>query len=451
MQDVLTFFKQLYGRLTIFHLARFTLFLFFLTLFFPVGVRFFDPALYLSGGNNPYTSFWIYLSDVFLFLSLFFWCLALYLDPLRFKKLTFGDKRLMFFILLFLLFLEASVFVAMDTSVSFFALIRFIEYFAAYIMVANHVIEVRQIMYTLFFVFLFESFVAIFQSMKQGSLGLSFLGETFLSPTLPGVAKVALDDQNFLRSYGTFLHPNILGGWIAFLILPMLSVRYREKVFYTALLFVFLLGLVLTFSRTAWLALLFGLIMYHVFTRKRFSPKAVIVFLSLFLLFIVAFNVGGVLFKRISFQDRSAFDQRKEFLAVSFDMAKKHPLGVGLNNFTLALPDIVARPLAPWEHQPVHNVFALFINELGVPGGLFYMFFWFSLFFWLLKKVRVTPSQYEKNYGYLLMGSHLVVTLLQFFDHYVVSQAAGLALLFLFLMLVNEFLVHPLTRRGESL
>lgn len=443
--------SDFFPRVHVFHFARLFLFLFFIFLFSSVGVRIYDPLVYVTGGNNPYTSFLIYAADIFLFLSLFFWLLTLYLEPVRFKKLTFGDKHLMTFLLIFLLSLAVSLFFSINPTVSFFALLRYVEFLMAYVLVANRVLKVREIMHVLFFVFLLQALLGIYQSLYQHSMGLGFFGETFLTPNLPGVAKVALGDKNFLRSYGTFLHPNILAGWIVFLSLPLFSVRHREKLFYTTLIFLFFLVLVLTFSRTAWVALAVGFSVYYFFTKRKLHHKWLMSFLSLMLLFIVAFNAGPALFRRLWFDDPHALTQRLEYFVSSVTMFLQHPFGVGLNNFTLALSDISQKTIAPWEYQPVHNVFFLFFNEAGFFGGVIYLCLWISLAVLLLKKVSVVQSEYEKNYGYLLIGSYFVLTVLQFFDHYMVSQPSGIALLFLFFMLANEFLVHPLIRNSESL
>ncbi|MFZ2187300.1 MAG: hypothetical protein WAV46_01595 [Candidatus Moraniibacteriota bacterium] len=61
----------------------------------------------------------------------------------------------------------------------------------------------------------FQSLIAILQFIEQKSLGLSILEESILSPASPGVAKVVIGSEIFIRSYGLFPHPNILGGFLA--------------------------------------------------------------------------------------------------------------------------------------------------------------------------------------------------------------------------------------------
>jgi hypothetical protein len=48
------------------------------------------------------------------------------------------------------------------------------------------------------------------------------------------------------------------------------------------------------------------------------------------------------------------------------EMLQKNPLGVGAGRFVLEMREMMTRVLAPWELQPVHNVYMLLGAELGV-------------------------------------------------------------------------------------
>ena len=60
----------------------------------------------------------------------------------------------------------------------------------------------------------FQSIIAILQFIQQGSLGLTFLKESVFSVYDPGIAKILINGNIFTRSYGTFPHPNVLGGFL---------------------------------------------------------------------------------------------------------------------------------------------------------------------------------------------------------------------------------------------
>ena len=111
----------------------------------------------------------------------------------------------------------------------------------------------------------------------------------------PGVAVVESGTSRLLRAYGTFPHPNVFGGYVAFGIVALawLSrfVRTRGHLVGTLLASV-LLGatLIVTFSRSAWLGLfvaflfLIAMMLWH----KRLPPRRAIPIMILGLASILA-------------------------------------------------------------------------------------------------------------------------------------------------------------------
>ncbi|PIU68598.1 hypothetical protein COS81_03415 [candidate division WWE3 bacterium CG06_land_8_20_14_3_00_42_16] len=67
---------------------------------------------------------------------------------------------------------------------------------------------------------------------QQSSLGLQFLGEWKRTLATPGLAKVYLGGQSFLRPYATFPHPNALAGYLDFclIILAFFILRAKSKI-----------------------------------------------------------------------------------------------------------------------------------------------------------------------------------------------------------------------------
>ena len=114
------------------------------------------------------------------------------------------------------------------------------------------------------------SLLSIYQFANQTDLGLQVLGESVVGPYGWGVAKVEALGQFFLRSYGTFPHPNILG---AFLVLGILCAvgntlensknHHRIRCLGGILLInLYIFALFLTFSRAAWLGAAVGLSLF---------------------------------------------------------------------------------------------------------------------------------------------------------------------------------------------
>lgn len=79
-----------------------------------------------------------------------------------------------------------------------------------------------------------QSFIAIIQFLLQKSIGLTFLGESIFSVFDPGVAKIVINGDIFVRSYGFFPHPNILGGFLALSLVITLfyPILFRIKMFH---------------------------------------------------------------------------------------------------------------------------------------------------------------------------------------------------------------------------
>ena len=131
-------------------------------------------------------------------------------------------------------------------------------------------LRLRRIFIGLAILGFFQSLVGFFQFVFHKSLGLYFLGESFLSPLNGELARVFIGGGRLLRAYGTFPHPNILA---AFLVLSLLSTYflYRKKFFILFLFLIFInwLGLVLTFSRAGWIIGLMVSIIFFITNRNK--------------------------------------------------------------------------------------------------------------------------------------------------------------------------------------
>ncbi len=114
---------------------------------------------------------------------------------------------------------------------------------------------------------------AIAQSWLQYVHGWSWIGVATQDPRNLGVSVVEAGDLRFLRAYGGFPHPNILGGFMAYGIiiatwlstkLPFdqikskIDVKWR-RIFYLITIPLFTTALFYSFSRSAWIALAISL------------------------------------------------------------------------------------------------------------------------------------------------------------------------------------------------
>lgn len=198
------------------------------------------------------------------------------------------------------------------------------------------------------------SLLALAQFLRQGNIfGYYFLGEPLIYPSLGGVAKASFFGREVLRAYGTFPHPNVLGGAMALVVPWFLAEGYLLSAGLG------LLALLVSFSRSALICFLLGLFLLGILKAKGLLRVGLsIASLPVFILASTSFLPAAT--------DLSLV-RRVELLQSAWAMVRASPLaGVGLGLFTAKLPAF-GLPSGPTLFlQPVHNIFALVAAESGL-------------------------------------------------------------------------------------
>ncbi|MEX1997690.1 MAG: O-antigen ligase family protein [Candidatus Andersenbacteria bacterium] len=284
---------------------------------------------------------------------------------------------------------------------------------------------------------LLHSFWGIGQFILQHDLGLHLIGETQLSPHLPGVAKfqssagtnIPPSPPKLIRAYGPYPHANSLAGSLAaaFLVGVVALKRYQHPVLIIGLPLLFL-GLLTTFSRAAGASVLSTIvIMSFLFWQDR-ETKLWDSWLKLCLIYLLTIMVFTPLLvdRMIDVQDQ-AVGERLAGLQSAHALLREHPWrGLGLGNYTDALHHHFAThnyAYQPWEIVPIHSVPVLLLAEWGLLGVIMLI----SILVWYLRRI---PRYYI---WYLLPLLPLLV-----FDHYFFTQAAPLLWLGLALLLLHR-------------
>ncbi|MFZ0549164.1 MAG: O-antigen ligase family protein, partial [Candidatus Promineifilaceae bacterium] len=248
-------------------------------------------------------------------------------------------------------------------------------------------------------VVLVQGVTAVGQFIRQGDLGLYWLGELHLDPIYQGVTVIFARGRPWLRAYGLTAHPNLLGAILAALLLLLLPSIVRsqgwQRILWYATFMVGLAGLVLTFSRGAGLGFLAGLLTWlllrdwHSGDRSRPVPKIsplqplvarYLKFILPLLLFIPLLWLYSDLFlSRLTHLDApseaQSLTQRVMDARLALHMIANNPLtGVGLGSYT-----DVAKVMKP-EAARVHNVLLMVTAELGLPGMLLLLWLFLSPF-----------------------------------------------------------------------
>lgn len=419
--------------------CRFCFYAFVFLLPLQINVVVYATPIFESGNFNQITSFFLYITD-FLFLTAFIcWGISIFRNEYK-EKITYGKTVIAILMVLFLIIAEISVLFAKDQWLSFAYVLRFVELVLMYFFVINKTVKIDTIINVFIASVSLQALLAVVQYLYQGSVGFFFFGEPHISASIPGVAKIQLDETTIMRPYGTLPHPNILAGYLlAGILFAYHRIRQKEYIAYP-LLILMSAALVLAFSRGAFLALLVAFLVYISLKESRISLKYILFALSIIIFFVVLFNLEQSIITRLLLMDDSGLSERVFYFNISKQVMYTLPLGIGLGNFTLLMSDFTSAKLAPWDFQPVHNIYMLITNEMGIFGFVIFVLLLlsFAVFIFLAMK---KATGYRRNLGAILISILTAFCIIGLFDHYLVSLYHGQAILFLMFAVFGSYAV----------
>lgn len=279
---------------------------------------------------------------------------------------------------------------------------------------------------------LIQGIVAYWQFIKGTSLGLTVIGESKLVVGQMGVSFANLGGGLKLRGYGTFPHPNVLGGYLLFQFLigiffwtmpwvysfKFIKTNSARKYIQTLGIIITLLSsgiLFLTFSRIvilAWGIVVIFLAVY--FLSKRFLSKKNMVIPGFFLMikdrFSILFSSGDV-----------SLTDRLKLMNNAYKLIRTHPIaGVGWGNFVSGMGNDMPYTTGGFSlAQPVHNIPLLLIAENGLIGGLFLILVSIGTMFWALIKSKGA-------FKVFVICCIICIIFPMMFDHYLITLPQGL-------------------------
>lgn len=254
-------------------------------------------------------------------------------------------------------------------------------------------------------VIVIQSSIAVGQFALQRDLGLSWLGEPALDPQLSGTCVLFARGRRLLRAYGLGGHPNLLGALLSVLLLLLVDdvaeARRWRQAWLTLVASAGLLGLLTTFSRSAWLAFGAGMLCWLArktnespgvgqqlkslsFDRipelwRRYAQFILPSILALTFLLLFHDLVASRFLQLETPIEARSIDDRQVDANLALILVKQHPwTGVGVQNY---LPAV--RAIEP-DSRTVHNVLLLAAAELGLPGA--------ALWLWLAVSGLTRPS-----------------------------------------------------------
>lgn len=286
----------------------------------------------------------------------------------------------------------------------FLVVLRIVEFWCVSYLVAVKLLPLKTVLSLLLLSISLQALLGGGQFFMQSSLGLSQIGESSLSADTLGIAKIDIGEDKYIRPVGTMTHANAWGmimligiGLILFwkkeheeeqlkISLEKARRKLGTKEWVNTLGYimggVFALGIILSFSRSAWAGLMLVLLALILkIKRKWFAVGASVLAVGGIILF-----QFPLMLQRVS-NWFEAFVSRGEAFDYAWKIIAENPYGVGAGRFGLEVQQIVSdKFFAPWEIQPVHNVLLLAGAELG----------WFFLimlsFFGLWQMVRAAKS-----------------------------------------------------------
>lgn len=397
---------------------KYSLLWLFFTLPISSSFLFWDKFSYFSWNYSPWTSFVINISDIFLILSLFLYFLIIFKQ----KKISwefsifkifnpefYFDKKWLSINIVFILLsiaLFIPIFFAKDFILHFLIYIKFISYLFLFIYLPKEVISKNEIANILLISFALQIIIAVFQFYLQSPIWLHILWEPNIWKDILWIAKIDLINwEKIVRPYWTMLHANIF--WISCAITYFLgSFSYFPIIRYLMIVWV-----IISFSRTAWL-LFWIIFLFEIFFRKKESIKNVFIVSIIPILLLI-----NIIIQRLNIFDSSFYDRIKLF-TISLKMFLKYPFWVWFWNFTILMQEFSKKLLNPWEMQPVHNFFALFINEAWLA--------WLSLFLILLCILFIKSK--ENLFTKIIII--FIIFVVWSFDHLFLTSTIWMVLLF---------------------
>jgi O-antigen ligase len=267
---------------------------------------------------------------------------------------------------------------------------------------------------------LIQGILGAVQFAGGSSLGFSFLGESQVVSGMQGSSFVTLNNEVFLRAYGTFPHPNILGGFFVMNVLLGIYLYPKLKDFYKKLsILLVILSVIfvtLTFSRISILLVL--MILFVTLVYKLCKGK-LLSFAPILLIERFANLISG---------NDTSWTDRINLVRSSFSVIENNLLlGTGSGNFTKGMAENV--PITSngvLLVQPVHNVLLLMVAELGIFGTLLYVL--------LLGKILISNISKMNGFKWLVI---CVLIVIGCFDHYLFSLPQGMVVGGIMMILLN--------------
>jgi O-antigen ligase len=335
------------------------------------------------------------------------WVLLILVLRLLIKRSTQSiNLNTNFLIAVFVVYTAFFIFVSDDIITGLYGFRGTVEPFAFYFIAKNLRLGNNKLKKLLTYVNAMAIIVVIFGIIQVFLLGLPFLMKYRAENGILANSHTALiGGQTVLRGSSTFTSPNHLGMYLAILTLVALgefSERRKVQIRDMLIIGTFIIGLIISLSRSSWLAFVIGFFSLFIFRRriKKTLIILTIVFTLISIPFLIKFNVFMRISDTVALTDPSAASKLPSMLH-GISIVLQHPLGLGLG---MTGPRSLYFTNTLQYHS--ENFYVLMAMEIGIIGLCLYLAIIHSVLIQLYKTYRRTQNLFHKG---ITMGTLIAV------------------------------------------
>lgn len=337
---------------------------------------------------------------------------------------------------LLVLYAFLSIFWGFDTIAGLFGWFRLFEGFALAYLLWSSSLSLAKALAAFLVGAVMAAALGLQQFLTQSATASTLFGLAAHVPSEPGTAVVETVAGRFLRAYGPFPHPNVFGGymvaaWIAAAGLHAGAEGRRTRLAALAAGLLAAAGLVVSFSRSAWIAAsAAALVVGWSFPRRggaarrlrRFAAASAVVLAAGLAL------AWPLVTARVGAQGRlelRSIDERASAFAAGWEVFRSRPgTGAGIGNMMPAVFLDAGGWDDPYAVQPPHFVPLFVAAELGFFGVAVLLAMVWA--WWLEARPVIAGSTRPLRQAAAALP--LVIAVIGLFDHYPWSLFPGLML-----------------------
>ncbi len=281
-----------------------------------------------------------------------------------------------------------SVIRSFDVNLSLYWSIRLLLGITILHIIPKTSVNIRKLSIVLALAITIQATLGIAQFLTQSDIITSkWLGMAPHDASVSGTSVIETSDGRWLRAYGSQPHPNVLGGLI---VIGMILVSYLiqtlefkksyevfiiKRLSLVACYILLAISLLLTFSRSAWVAI--SIIAIACLAKRlskplkpaSFAQIAILPIITIISLYVAIYP--SIIDSRLDASGRleqRSITERVAGISEARDMIQAKPiLGVGIGTYTKTLQQKNPQR-EDYDIQPVHNVYLLVFAELGIAG-----------------------------------------------------------------------------------